>query len=200
MKSFNIIKKLSIIVTEIKVFYYTAILRAICKIKVIRIGKGCKFHGLMKFHRYNYSIIRIGSCCTFRSSYSSNLLGLNHPCIIATHSSEAVINIGNNCGFSGSVIGAFKNITIGNNVRCGANTTITDSDWHRDDQRSGEPKSVIIEDNVWLGLNVIVLKGVTIGKNTVIGAGSVITKNIPPNVIAAGNPCKVIRPLNVIRA
>ena len=52
-----------------------------------------------------------------------------------------------------------------------------------------------IGNNVWLGGNVVVLPNVTIGDNTVIGAGSVVNKNIPPNVIAAGNPCRVIREL-----
>ena len=52
---------------------------------------------------------------------------------------------------------------------------------------------IIIGNNVWIGGNVVVLPGVTIGANTVIGAGSVVNRNIPENVIAAGNPCKVIR-------
>ncbi len=50
-----------------------------------------------------------------------------------------------------------------------------------------------VGNNVWFGGNVVVLPGVTIGDNTVIGAGSVVTKDIPANVIAAGNPCKIIR-------
>lgn len=54
-------------------------------------------------------------------------------------------------------------------------------------------KEVVIGDNVWLGGNTVVCPGVTIGSNVVIGAGSVVTKNIPDNVIAAGNPCRVIR-------
>ena len=54
-------------------------------------------------------------------------------------------------------------------------------------------KPVTIGDNVWLGGNVVVNPGVTIGENSIIGAGSVVTKDIPANVIAAGNPCKVIR-------
>lgn len=55
--------------------------------------------------------------------------------------------------------------------------------------------SVRIENNVWLGAGVVVLPGITIGENTVIGAGSVVTKDIPANVIAVGNPCKVLRPI-----
>ena len=66
-----------------------------------------------------------------------------------------------------------------------------------DDPRSGELRAVHIGDNVWLGINVTVLKGVTIGENTVIGAGSIVTKDIPANVVAAGNPCKVIKHLDI---
>lgn len=50
--------------------------------------------------------------------------------------------------------------------------------------------------NCWLGANVVVLPGVTIGDNSVIGAGSIVTKDIPANVVAVGNPCKVLRPIN----
>lgn len=53
-----------------------------------------------------------------------------------------------------------------------------------------------IGDNVWLGGGVIVCPGVSIGDNTVIGAGSVVTKDIPANVLAVGNPCRVIRTIN----
>lgn len=89
-------------------------------------------------------------------------------------------------------------IKIGDNVLCGANTLITDFDWHGlhpDHRRSGEPepKPIVIEDNVWLCINVMVMKGVTIGKNSIIGAGSIVTNDIPANVIAAGIPCRVIK-------
>ncbi len=63
-----------------------------------------------------------------------------------------------------------------------------------DGWESGEP--ITIGDNVWLGAGVIVLPGVTIGDNTVIGAGAVVTKDIPANVVAVGNPARVIRPLS----
>lgn len=116
--------------------------------------------------------------------------------MISTISRKAKITIGNNCGFSGTVIGAALKITFGDNVRCGANTMITDSDWHSDDSRTGKDAPVIIDDNVWLGYGVKVLKGVHIGKNSVIGAGSIVTKDIPANVIAAGNPCRVIKQID----
>jgi maltose O-acetyltransferase len=54
-------------------------------------------------------------------------------------------------------------------------------------------KPIIIGNNVWITTNVTILPGVTIGDNTIIGAGSVVTKNIPANVFAAGNPCVVIK-------
>jgi len=83
--------------------------------------------------------------------------------MISTFSPYSILTIGNDCGFSGTIISVLKKITLRNNVRCGANTIITDGDWHLDDFRVGQPKEIIIKDNVWLGLNTIVLKGVTIG-------------------------------------
>lgn len=163
----------------------------------VKLGKKASFAGKCHFKRYPDTEIKIGDNCTFLSKSNANLIGIARPCMISTLASDykAKIDIGNNCGFSGTVIGAFKSIKIGDNVRCGANTLITDSDWHLDDPRSGPVRDIVIGDNVWLGINTVVLKGVTIGENSVIGANSVVTKSIPANVIAAGNPCRVIRPL-----
>lgn len=58
-----------------------------------------------------------------------------------------------------------------------------------------DAKPINIGENVWIGANATVLSGVTIGKNSVIGAGSVVTKDIPENVVAVGNPCRVLRPI-----
>ena len=160
-------------------------------------GKNITFVGLSKFINKTGSRIIIGDNCTFLSTSTSNLIGINRPCILSTQK-DAEIIIGKNCGFSGTVIGAFTKIELKENVRCGANTLITDSDWHLDDPRSGKPSPIIIEENVWLGEGVKVLKGVTIGKNSVIGAGSVVTKSIQENVIAAGNPCKVLKQITLI--
>lgn len=113
--------------------------------------------------------------------------------MISTLKEGAELTIGMGCGFSGTVIACAKKIILGNNVRCGANTLITDTDWHADDSRTGPDAPVEIGDNVWLGVNVTVLKGVTIGEGTLIGAGSLVTKSLPAQVIAAGVPAKVIR-------
>lgn len=159
----------------------------------IRIGKSCKFNGKTHFNRLQDSTITIGNNCIFNSTHKSNLIGVYSPCMVSTIGKGAKIEIGDGCGFSGTVIGAAQHIKLGNNVRCGANTLITDSDWHTDDFRTGMDKEIIIDDNVWLGYGVKVLKGVTIGKNSLIGANSVVTKDIPANVIAVGNPCRVIK-------
>lgn len=165
------------------------------KLLINKVDYGGKIYSYGKTYLYKKkgSKIKIGNNCSFRSNDYSNLIGINRRCSISTLLPKAEIIIGDNCGFSGSVIGAFNHIEFGRNVRCGANTLITDSDWHLDDVRTGKPLPVIINDNVWLGEGTKVLKGVTIGKNTIIGAGSIVTKSIPENVIAAGNPCRVIK-------
>ncbi|MBS1573967.1 MAG: acyltransferase [Bacteroidetes bacterium] len=163
-----------------------------CYLKGIKKGNACEFYGLPYFQRYPHSTISMGDGCQFRSDQSSNLIGVNHKTIISTHRPGAKIEIGNNCGFSGTSIGAAREIIIGNNVLCGANVVITDFDWHENISKTG-PEPVIIHDNVWLGLNCVVLKGVEIGENSIIGANSLVVKSIPANVIAGGNPCKVLR-------
>lgn len=162
----------------------------------VSISSDCWFQGRAYFRRHPKSNIAIGSGCGFNSYPNSNLIGVNRPCMISTLAENAVIEIGTGCGFSGTVIGCAKKITLGDNVRCGANTLITDTDWHRDDPRTGNDAPIFIEDDVWLGVNVIVLKGVRIGRGTLVGANSLVTKSLPANVIAVGTPAKTIRPIS----
>ncbi len=88
-------------------------------------------------------------------------------------------------------------VTIGNNVFVAPNVSVYTAGHpvHYEMRNTmleyGIP--ITIGDNCWIGGNVVICPGVNIGENTVIGAGSVVTKDIPPNVIAAGNPCRVIR-------
>jgi len=162
----------------------------------VSLGQRCSFYGHTFFKRATGSVIEIEQVCTFRSSVRSNLIGVNRPCMISTLGARARISVGACCSFSGTTIAASRSISLGRNVRCGANTTIMDTDWHEDDPRSGTPQEVVMGDGVWLGLNAIVLKGVTIGENSVIGAGSIVTRSIPANVVAVGQPAKVIKTLD----
>lgn len=80
-----------------------------------------------------------------------------------------------------------------------AECSINDCDWHGLYNRTRPfrcTKAVTLGDNVWLGARSIVCKGVVIGDNSVIGAGSVVTTDIPENVVAAGNPARVVKHLN----
>lgn len=88
-------------------------------------------------------------------------------------------------------------VKIGSNVQIAPNVSIYTAGHplHPDSRNSGYEYgiSITIGDNVWIGGNSVILPGVTIGNNAVIGAGSVVTKNIPDNAVAAGNPAKVLR-------
>jgi maltose O-acetyltransferase len=90
-------------------------------------------------------------------------------------------------------------ITIGDDVQIGPNVQLltpthpVEPGPRRDKWEAARP--ITIGDNVWLGGGVIVLPGVTIGANTVVGAGSVVTKDLPENVVAVGNPARVVRTL-----
>jgi acetyltransferase-like isoleucine patch superfamily enzyme len=110
------------------------------------------------------------------------------------------IKIGSFCLICPGVrIGSACSVTIGDNCMIASGAYITDSDWHDiyDRVSTGRSKPVKIENNVWIGDSSIVCKGVVIGENSVIGAGSVVVSDIPPNTIAAGNPAKVVRHLDV---
>ncbi len=91
-------------------------------------------------------------------------------------------------------------IYIGDHVMFGPNVTISTAAHPIDPEFRKKPVQfnipVRIGNNVWIGSNAVVLPGVIIGDNTVIGAGSIVTKDIPANVVAVGNPCRVLRTIN----
>lgn len=182
-------------------WFATLLTKAYAKYWGVCLGRNNRFYGMPIFRRMPSSRISIGSRCGFRSAVWSNFAGLNHPCIISTLAENACIKIGDDCGFSGAAIGAAVSIKIGDRVMIGANSSISDTDWHpidaekRANREAPEARSVVIEDDVWLGANVTVLKGVTIGARTVIAANSVVTKSIPADVIAGGVPARPLKPI-----
>lgn len=115
----------------------------------------------------------------------------------------ATLTIGNNVGMSSTRLWIHESARIGNNVKIGGCVLITDTDAHpmdymarRSSNEGTKSAPVVIEDDVWVGAHCIILKGVTIGARSIIGAGSVVTKSIPADCVAAGNPCRVIKSLN----
>ncbi|TNE56644.1 MAG: acyltransferase [Alphaproteobacteria bacterium] len=92
-----------------------------------------------------------------------------------------------------------RQITLGDNVMLGSNVILSDSDWHEIYDRTSAPGDgapITLGDNVWIGERSTVLKGVSIGENSIIGAGSVVTHDIPANVVAAGCPARVVKALD----
>lgn len=143
--------------------------------------------------------IKIGNNVSFGVIYSLDYY--TRYCYLNARKKESYIEIGDNTWINNNatIISDGKRIIIGKNCLIGTGLEILDSDFHdlnpltRFGGKNIIKKDVIIEENVFIGNNVTILKGVTIGKNSVIGNRTVVTKDIPENVIAVGNPAKVIR-------
>ncbi|MEH6582223.1 MAG: acyltransferase [Halioglobus sp.] len=102
----------------------------------------------------------------------------------------------------GSRLSASDEIVIGDGVMMANGVYITDSDWHTIYDRTERDERVTpvhIGKNVWLGDHATVLKGVTVGENSVIAARAVVTRDVPANVVVAGNPAKVVKELDLER-
>jgi acetyltransferase-like isoleucine patch superfamily enzyme len=128
---------------------------------------------------------------------------------------NATCSIGDFTLLNGALIMAEERIEIGSHVLISWNVGIADGDFHPlepaqriqdtlalapyyKDRPARPPLKtapVIIKDNVWIGMNAVILKGVTIGENSVIAAGAVVTKSIPANVVVAGNPAVIVKEL-----
>lgn len=196
--AYNLVRKFKLWLTS---GFWTFVIRIRLRLIGVTFQKPIKFYGNSNFVRNRFSKISIGKNCGFISTSYANLAGINRKNTISTIQKNAELIIGDRCGFSGVIILVAEKVKIGENVLVGANSFISDYGFHELDPEkrwkgqinSDIAEPIIIENNVWLGMNVTVLKGVTIGKNSVIGANSVVTKDIPPNVIAVGNPCKVAR-------
>lgn len=149
------------------------------------------------------STIRFGERVVLTSDSRYTALGVAHPVILRTLAPGALIEIGADTGLSGATICSQTRVSIGRECLLGAGVTIVDTDFHPINAQgrrfqplsAAKSRAVEIGDNVFIGGSCMILKGVKIGQNSVIGAGSVVTTDIPANVIAAGNPCRVLREL-----
>lgn len=147
---------------------------------------------------------------TLNSDMRNSNTSLAYPCKLAT-GYDGKIEIGENTILNGSCIIAYKSIKIGKNCQIASSTMIADTDFHpisprlRKDQverksfsfDSVAKEEIVLGDNVWVGWNSTILKGVRIGDNSIVGANSLVTRgNYPANVIIAGNPAKIIKELS----
>ena len=144
---------------------------------------------------------------TVRLRCKAALLGaasLYAPVRLRVFGPGAAIEIGEGAQLSGtSVTARSQRISIGRQVLLAPNCVIVDSDFHAPwppEARATEPglerdAPVSIGDYVWIGMNCLILKGVSIGEGAMIGAGSVVTRDVPPFCLAAGAPARVLRRL-----
>jgi acetyltransferase-like isoleucine patch superfamily enzyme len=148
----------------------------------------------------NKGSCKIGRGVKFKSTTTSNFVGIFKPCSLFI-ASNAILNIGDYSGFSGISLFCTNSILIGDYVNCGGNVSIWDTDFHPLDYQSRrihdvkyiKSEPIVIGNDVFIGANSIILKGVSIGDRSIIGAGSVVTGNVPGDEIWAGNPAKYIR-------
>jgi len=142
---------------------------------------------------------------TINSRFGSNLVGLQGPSVL--HCIQAGrIEIGPHSGGSSVVLSARTLIRLGAHVKLGGNVRIYDHDFHaldplarrsyRSDQAGVATAPVHIEDDVFIGANAIILKGVHLGARSIVGAGAVVSlKEVPPDSVVVGNPARIIRTL-----
>jgi len=165
------------------------------------IGEGVTFNGKPIIDIRNGGKITIGNNTTINSENYGYHINMHSHVKFYADRDTSIISIGENTRIHGSCIHAYSSITIGSRCLIAANCQIMDSGGHKlsfDNVENrintvGDSNPIVIEDCVWLGANTIVLPGVTIGRGSVIGAGSVVARDIPPMVVAAGNPAQIIR-------
>ena len=145
----------------------------------------------------NNSALVVGRDVEVVSALRANVLGCSQPCVLRTLAPGARLVLGDNAGLSAAVICAGASIEIGEGTLIGAGAMVIDNDFHaysgeswRDVTQSGA-RPVKIGRQVFIGARAIILKGVTIGDRAVIGAGAVVTKDVPADHLAAGNPASI---------
>ena len=182
---------------------YSPVISYFLRRKGIKVGQGVIFYGRPSVQIMPGSQIEIGDECIICSHSTFTAMGVTRPVILRTLQSGAMLYIGRNVGISGSVICSATSIIIEADCLLGSGCIIVDTDFHPSDPvdrrnaplSSARHKAVTIEDNAFIGAGAFIGKGVCIGKDSIVGAMSVVTRNIPSRVVAAGNPAVVLKKL-----
>jgi acetyltransferase-like isoleucine patch superfamily enzyme len=167
----------------------------------VEAGDGLRLAGRPKVERICGRIV-LGRRVTLRSHDRGYHTAMYHPVrLMVDVSPDALIEIGDDSRINGASIHATRSIRIGRNCLIAANVMILDSDGHgvavADRERHNPVAApIVIEDDVWVGANAIVLKGVTLGRGSVVAAGSVVTRDVAPMTLVGGNPARFIKALD----
>lgn len=181
----------------------TRVMRLIAMCLGIEVGAFTTFTGRAVL-RPGEGKIRIGYRVSLVSHVEATALGVTRPVILRCLAPGARIEIGDDCGLSGTVICAAISVTIGKRCLAGADVTIFDTDFHQHEpegRRYALPDwshisaPVKIGDDVFIGTGAIIHKGVTIGDGAIVAARSVVTKDVLPRSVVGGNPAKLLRML-----
>jgi len=184
---------------SIKIFVYTKIYQVYFGVLLpnVTVSSGLRVSGILNLSIYPDSNVKIGTQCRINSGFSENPVGgaLRMGIWVGPN---AQLTIGNNVGMSNSTLVCMQQVTIGDDVFIGGDCKIYDTDFHavpvaaRLQNAPPRTAPVHISSKTFIGGHSIILKGITIGEGAVIGAGSVVTKDIPPYQIWAGNPAKYV--------
>lgn len=165
------------------------------------VGEDFRSTGVIRIKARESGSVVLGNHVRLLAGWRSNRVGLSGPVIL--HAWEGGrIEIGDHTGASAVVVSSRSSVTIGKHCNIGGNVRIFDHDFHAlDAQVRRGPRGcsdcatrpIVIGDDVFIGAQSIILKGVTIGDRAVIGAGSVVSKDVPADCVAAGNPAVIVR-------
>jgi len=166
------------------------------------VGQRLQVCGKVHFRPNSKGAIMIGNNVKLTARFLTNTAGITNPIVLETLNNGR-IEIGNDSGLTSVIISARTRVTIGAFVKIGANVRLFDHDFHAldsilrrsspTDELNVKSAEIILEDDVFIGANTIILKGVRIGRGSIIGAGSVVTlRDIPPFSKVAGNPARII--------
>lgn len=182
--------------------------------KILKLQRLILLHIVLRSHGVIYGKRLRGSRCKIRNvgkivigesvALDSRISGDPYTTGLYTHLKDAKINIGDHSIIRGTTIHSRELVQLGNYNLIASGTVILDNDSHstsidpmiRHSRKDISTSSVIIGNNVWIGMRSIICKGVNIGDNAIVAASSVVTKNVPANCIVAGNPAKVVKNIN----